>query len=135
VAAVGLAIAATFASIRHRERNEVTTHGTVHGVGTVLGTLGIPMAAVLIARGLRRNPRWSDARRALVAATALAWVGFLTFELSFALIVPGKDLGPDVPIGWPNRILIVSYALWLLAVGTLAARRAGRRPLTAYRWR
>lgn len=125
VAAVGLVIAAAFTSDPvTASGDEVTTHGTVHGVGTVLGTLGIPIAAVLIARGLRRNPRWTDARRLLVAATALALVGFLVFELSFATMVPGKELGPGVPIGWPNRFLIVTYAIWLLAVGALAARRA-----------
>lgn len=129
VAAVGLVIAAAFTSDPViAVEDEVTTHGTVHGVGTVLGTLGIPIAAVLIARGLRRNPRWTDARRPLVAATALALVGFLVFELSFATMVPGEELGPDVAIGWPNRILIVSYAIWLLVMGALAARRAGGTP-------
>lgn len=124
VAAVGLVIAAAFTSDPVTAvGEEVTTHGTVHGVGTVLGTLGIPIAAVLIARALRRNPRWTDARCPLVAATALALVGFLVFELSFAAMVPGEELGPGVPIGWPNRILIVTYAIWLLVLGALAARR------------
>lgn len=124
VAAVGLVIAAAFTSDPVTSvGDEVTTYGAVHGVGTVLGTLGIPIAAVLIARALRRNPRWTDARRPLVAATALALVGFLVFELSFAAMVPGEELGPGVPIGWPNRILIVTYAIWLLVLGTLAARQ------------
>ncbi len=128
LAAVGLGIAAIFtADPVTATADEVTTHGTVHGVGTVLGTLGIPISAALMTRGLRRHPRWTDARRSLMAATVLAWVGLLTFELSFAIMVPGRELGPSVPIGWPNRFLIVTYAVWSMVVGGLALRRSGVR--------
>ena len=73
-------------------------------------------------RGLRRNHAWSPARRALLGATGLAWIGLLAFEVSFAIMVPGRELGPDVPIGWPNRFLIGTYGAWLILVAGNAAR-------------
>lgn len=134
--ATGLFIAAVFTSdpITASE-NGATTHGTLHGVGNVIGTLAIPIAAVLLTRSLRRNPGWSPARRPLLWAAGIALTGFLVFELSFAVMVPGHELGPDVRIGWPNRFLIVSYSVWLLVVAGLATRYGGvrTRPLDGLR--
>ena len=93
-----------------------TRHGTVHGAGTVIGALAIPIAAALITSGLRREKGWSSARPWLLGAAGLAWIGLLAFELSFAIMVPGRELGPDVPIGWPNRFLMVAYAVWLMVI-------------------
>ena len=78
-------------------------------------------------RGLRRNYAWSPARRALLGATGLAWIGLLAFEVSFAIMVPGRELGPDVPIGWPNRFLIGTYGAWLMLV---AGTRHGTGPMS-----
>jgi Protein of unknown function (DUF998) len=126
--ATGLIIAAVFTSDPITASEDgVTTHGTLHGVGNVIGTLAIPIAAVLLTRSLRRNQAWSPARRSLLLAAGIALTGFLVFELSFAVMVPGHELGPDVRIGWPNRFLIVSYSVWLLVVAGLATRFGGVR--------
>jgi hypothetical protein len=35
----------------------------------------------------------------------------------------GRRAGPDVPIGWPNRFLVVTYVAWLaVAAWTLLQR-------------
>ncbi len=121
--AVGLTIAAIFTTDPITAGgDEITTRGVLHGAGNVIGTLGIPIAAALIARSLRRNQAWSSARRALLWSAVLAWIGLLVFEVSFATMVPGRELGPDVRIGSPNRFMIVTYAVWLMAV----AWRAGQ---------
>jgi hypothetical protein len=63
-------------------------------------------------------------RLSLFWTAALTWIGLLAFILSVALLFPqnGGDFGPDVQIGWPNRLLMVAYITWLLVV----ARRATR---------
>ena len=53
------------------------------------------------------------------------WVmtlAFLALSVSyaalFAALLPrgGGKFGPEVAIGWPNRFLIVTYAIWLITV-------------------
>jgi hypothetical protein len=43
----------------------------------------------------------------------------LTFTLH------GSHFGPAIPIGWPNRWLMRSYARWLIAAASTRGRRIG----------
>lgn len=108
---------------------ELTTAGKLHGVGALLGIPTLPLAATLISSALLRNERWARARRPLLWATALTWVGLIGFGLATAVLLPrgGGGFGPDVAIGWPNRFLIVTYAVWLISVARqrIALRDAG----------
>ena len=128
-AAVGLLVAATFTTDpTTASGDEATTHGAIHGAGAIVGMMSIPVAAALLTRSLQRNPSWSVARRSLLWATGFVWIGFFAFEASFAIMLPGHELGPDFRIGWPNRFLILTYSVWLAAVALGAARLA--RPTT-----
>jgi hypothetical protein len=128
-AAAGLIIAAIFTTDPiTASHNELTTHGTLHGLGAALGT-GIPIAAALIGWSLARNQAWSSARRSLLWAAGLAWIGFLVFALSMVVMFPDDGtFGPDVLIGWPNRFMIVAYSAWLMVVAWRAARLSRQRP-------
>jgi Protein of unknown function (DUF998) len=123
IAAAGLIIAAIFTTDPiTASRDELTTHGNLHGLGAALGT-GFPIAAALIGWSLARNQAWSPARRSLLWAAGLAWMGFLVFALSMVVMFPddGK-FGPDVLIGWPNRFMMVAYSAWLMVVAWQAIR-------------
>ncbi len=118
VSAVGLIIAAIFTTDPiTASQDELTTHGNLHGLGAALGT-GFPIAATLIGRSLARNQAWSSARPALLWTAVLAWIGFLAFALSMAVMLPQNEgeLGPDVLIGWPNRFMMLAYSVWLMIV-------------------
>lgn len=121
--AIGLTIAAIFATDPiTASKDALTTHGNLHALGTALG-VGFPIAAALITRSLtRRGEGWSSIRRSLVWAASLVWIGFLSFALSMAIMLPLNDgrFGPSVLIGWPNRVWVLAYSVWLLVV----ARRA-----------
>jgi hypothetical protein len=125
VSALGLTLAAIFTTdpITVSE-NAVTTEGTLHNLGGTLG-IAMPFAAVLIGWKLARNPAWSSARRPLLWATALALVAFLVSFVSLGVMVSrsGGEFGPDVLVGWPNRIETVAYSVWLMVV---VARQAIR---------
>ena len=117
VAAAGLIVAAVFTTDPiTASRDELTTHGNLHGLGAALGT-GFPIAATLIGFSLARNRAWSAARRSLLWSAGLTWIGFLMFALSMVVMFPddGK-FGPDVLVGWPNRFMIVAYSVWLMVV-------------------
>lgn len=128
VAAAGLIIAAIFTTDPiTASQDELTTHGNLHGLGALLGT-GLPIAAALIGWSLARNQAWSSARRSLVWSAGLAWIGFLVFALSMAIMFPDDGtFGPDVLIGWPNRFMIIAYSVWLMVVAWRAARLSRQR--------
>jgi hypothetical protein len=128
VAAVGLIIAAIFTTDPiTASHNELTTHGTLHGLGAALG-IGFPIAAALIGWSLARNQAWSSARRLLLWAAGLAWIGFLVFALSMVVMFPDDGtFGPDVLIGWPNRFMMMTYSVWLMVVAWRVARLSRQR--------
>jgi hypothetical protein len=111
----------------------MTTSGQLHSLGAVLGD-GILVATALLTWSLvRHNPAWWSARWPLIWAATLTWVGafVLTFCLAAYLPRNGGHLGPEVPMGWPSRLMIVAEVAWLiiaarfaagLAKGTLRAR-------------
>ena len=129
LSALGLTIAAIFTTdpITVSE-NAVTTEGTLHNLGGTLG-IAMPFAAVLIGWRLARNPAWSSARRPLLWATGLALVAFLVSFVSLSVMVSrsGGEFGPDVLVGWPNRIEIVAYSVWLMVVARQAIRVRSQR--------
>jgi hypothetical protein len=58
VCATGMTIAAIFISDpTTASQDELTIRGNLHGLGTLLGIPGFPVAATLISRSLVRNPR------------------------------------------------------------------------------
>jgi hypothetical protein len=129
LSALGLTIAAIFTTdpITVSE-NAVTTEGTLHNLGGTLG-LAMPFAAVLIGWRLARNPAWSSARRPLLWATGLALMAFVVSFVSLSVMVSrsGGEFGPDVLVGWPNRIEIVAYSVWLMVVARQAIRVRSQR--------
>jgi hypothetical protein len=102
---------------------EMTTTGSLHNLGGTLG-IAMPFAAVLVSWGLARNPAWASARRALVLTAGLALVGFFAafLSLGFMLSQSGGTFGPGVLVGWPNRLEMLAYSLWLLVTAGSAAR-------------
>jgi hypothetical protein len=105
-----------------------TAHGTLHGLSFMVAVPTFPIAATLLARALTQNPRWRSARRPLVWATILTWVAFVGLGVSMAVMLPRGHgtFTSDVLIGWPNRLLIVAYAAWLMTAAwqAFALRRA-----------
>lgn len=102
----------------------MTTGGSIHSLGAVLGD-GIPIAATLLTLSLvRKNPNWSSVRKPLIWATVLAWVGFVVLTVSMAILLPqhGGQLGPDVFVGWQNRFMVVTYTAWLMTAAWCAMR-------------
>src|SRR5215207_177873 len=101
VSAVGMTIAAIFATDPiTASQDELTTHGTLHGVGALLGIPGFPIAATLISLSLARNRAWSPVRRSLLWTVSLNWISLLVFIVFMAVMLPqsGGKFGPEVLI-------------------------------------
>ncbi len=119
VCAAGMTIAAIFtADPITASQDELTTHGNLHALGSALGIPGFPIAATLISLSLAHNPAWSPARQRLLWTVGLIWISLVVFVVFVAVMLPqnGGEFGPDVLIGWPNRLFLVANSLWLMAV-------------------
>jgi hypothetical protein len=130
ISASGMTVAAIFTSDPiTASRSELTTHGNLHGLGALLGIPSFPVAATLISLSLARDQGWSAARRSLLWMAALTWIGLLVFISSVAIMLPrgNGEFGPDVLIGWPNRLLVLSYSTWLMIVAWQAIRAGSLR--------
>jgi hypothetical protein len=114
--AVGLAMAAMF-DAKHE----------LHGLSAMIGIPSLPIAAMLISVSLVRNQAWSSARWLFLWAANFTWMSLVLMlaTLFIGLSQSGGQFGPDVPIGWPNRLLILTYAGWLM-VGAWRAAQLSR---------
>ncbi|HEX6540989.1 MAG TPA: DUF998 domain-containing protein [Ktedonobacterales bacterium] len=113
-ASVGMAMASVFD----------ITQG-LHGLAVLIGNTSFPVAAILLSLSLvRANPAWFAIRRPLLWLANFPWISLvLMLALLFiGLSQTGGKFGPEVWIGWPNRILLVAYGAWLIAVAVRAAR-------------
>lgn len=121
VSAAGLAVAGVFTTDPiTASKDAVTTTGKLHSLGGTLG-IAMPIAAALISWNLARNPAWSAARRSLLAAAGLAVVAFLVSSVSSVssgVMLSQHDgkFGPEVLVGWPNRVEVLAYSVWLMTV-------------------
>jgi hypothetical protein len=102
-----------------------STANTLHALCGAFVIFTFPIAASLVAAGLARNPVWAAARRRLAWGTVLVWLAFLAFfGVSVAANAggPSAAAAPDVPLGWPNRLMVVIYDGWLILVASRALR-------------
>jgi hypothetical protein len=124
VSALGLAIAAVFTTdpITVSE-DAVTTAGTLHNLGGTLG-IAMPFAAALVGWKLARNPAWSSSKRPLLWVTGMALVAFVVSFVSLSIMVSQSrgEFGPDVPVGWANRLEMLAYCVWLMTVAWQAVK-------------
>jgi Protein of unknown function (DUF998) len=124
VSAVGLTMGGLFTTDPITTSHDArTTSGILHSMG---GTIGIvmPLAAALISLSLARNRGWASARGPLLWAAGLAVLGFLLSLVTMGVMLSrsGGTFGPEVLVGWPNRLEIVSYSVWLMVVAWSALR-------------
>lgn len=132
VNAVGLIMAGAFRTdpltLSH---DQATTTGMIHSFGGLLG-MAMPFAVGAIAWwAIRRRP--SNAwRTALLIASVAALIGFIYAFVTLGLLISGSSgrFGPDVPVGWPNRVEVAGYWVWLLVAG-LSVRGAKGPPAPA----
>jgi hypothetical protein len=112
-AAVGLAMAAMF-DWKHN----------LHGLASMIGVPSLSIAPMLISVSLVRNQAWSSARQLFLWSANLTWMSLVLMiaTMFIGLSQSGGEFGPDVPIGWPNRLLMLAYGGWLMIVAWRAAQ-------------
>ena len=123
VSAAGLTMAGIFTTDPiTASQDGMTAEGYLHSLGGWLG-FAMPFAAALVSWSLARDQAWSPARRSLIWAAGLAWIGFLVSLVSLGVMVSQSSgqFGPEVLVGWPTRFEIFTYCVWLMVVAWRAA--------------
>jgi hypothetical protein len=119
IGAVGLTLAGIFTTDPITTPMEAQSPSSqLHGLGAVLGD-GIAIGAIFITVSLFRNPSWRPARGWMIGALALVWFAFVWVTMS---IPADGNFGPEVSVGWPSRLYLVSYSIWFIVIAWQALR-------------
>jgi len=125
-AGVGQAMAAIF-DVSHN----------LHGVSAAIGVPSLPIAAMLISVSLSRTQSWSPSKRLLLWTANLTWIILVLMVAAMFIMMSGfAQAGVDIQAGppatlppgviaiggWVNRILIIIYCVWVIAVARQAIR-------------
>lgn len=104
----------------------LTTTGTLHVICGASALMLLPFAALLINLNLAlSNPAWAPARAALLWTAGLPLLNLAAFVVHMAVFIAplGENAyGPGVPIGWPPRLLFLSYMVWLITLASQAIK-------------
>lgn len=94
-----------------------TSVGRLHTVFATLFVVGFPPAATIVGWTLPGDQIPASAQSLLAWISLIVWAGFLVFIGSIIFYgAPKCNFGPQVRIGWQNRLLMVIYSTWLMIV-------------------
>ena len=116
LSAIGMIIAAIFKTDPLNTAPRFQTQaGKLHQMGAMLDQ--IPFAAILITIALFKKKDWKLHKGLLLLLLALLWFGFVYFVGSVKANFPADGkFGPNVLVGWQNRLMILTQALWLASI-------------------
>jgi hypothetical protein len=93
-----------------------TVSGMLHGTAAMIAFLALPVAAILLTRAWRRDPRRRPAARPLTVTAVLSTVTYLTLAVLFVDVTDGPSLtigSWESLIGLAERLTLWSYVAWL----------------------
>jgi hypothetical protein len=97
---------------------------TIHAICGAIMILTFPIAASIIAFALSRKAEWAGEKPLLLGISLLLWLSLVAFFGSIIvsrMINPDAGrVGPDVYLGWPNRINVLVYHSWLIVIALRA---------------
>jgi hypothetical protein len=122
-ASIGLTMAARFPMDPvGTPRRQMSFSGRMHGIAFLVGVPALVLAASILSLSLSRYG--SHAAAPLLLLTATIWLSLITMFAIGAMVGPDHGPNPQIPwlFGWANRLLMVSYSLWLIAIAWPMAR-------------
>jgi uncharacterized protein DUF998 len=123
-AAVGLAMAARFPmDAVSTPRDQMSFNGRMHGVAFMIGVPCQILAVLLLSLALGNQT--AQASLPLLALTAVVWLSLAAMIAVMLIVGPGKPPNPRGPerfLGFPNRLFMVAYGVWLMVAAWPMAR-------------
>jgi hypothetical protein len=118
VAGLGLLLGGIFkADSMLTPPDQTTTSGMIHNIGGGLG-IAMPFAVIFLTKLLRRQEAWRTGSPALLPLAIAAVAASVITIVAFASYLSGSGgvVQPGMPLGIFNRLEIVAYASWFVAV-------------------
>jgi hypothetical protein len=123
-AALGLAMAALFPMDPVSTLPaEMSFTGRMHGVAFLIGVPSQVLSVLLLSIAL--GHQGSHASVPLLALTGVIWLCLVIMIAIMAMVGPGKLPDPNGPerfLGFPNRLFMIAYGMWLMAAAWPLAR-------------
>jgi hypothetical protein len=123
-AAVALTLAARFPmDPASTPPAQMSWSGRIHSVAFMVGVPSQVFAVLLLSLVLRQ--RTSHAALPLLTLTAVVWATLIAMLTIMTIVGPGKPpnpAGPERFLGFPNRLFLVAYGVWLMAAAWPFAR-------------
>jgi hypothetical protein len=105
-----------------------------HNLAGMIGVLSLPIAAMMISVRRGHTQAWSAAKNVLLWTANLTWVSPVLMVAALIIMIrrytwPGNKMNAVViaVVGWANRLLVVVYCVWVVAVARQALQLR-RRP-------
>jgi Protein of unknown function (DUF998) len=112
-------------NVEAQEMN-LTTTGMLHMMGGASALFLLPFAALLINLSIAlKNKAFESAKKLLLLTGFIPLAGWIGFVIHLNLyIIPLGDYayGPEVPLGWPPRLLLLTYAVWVIVLAKSSIR-------------
>jgi len=116
----------------------------LHGAAFGLGVPGLPIAAVLITLSLVRQQGWDKHKKVLLWTANLTWISLILMAVTMFLFIssftqnggvidttPRVELtlpeGTIAIVGWFNRLLVVTYIVWVIKTAWVALKLKGKK--------
>jgi len=123
-AAVALAMAARFPMDPvSTPPAQMSFSGRMHGVAFMIGVPCQLLSVLLLSLVLGKQT--SQVSLPLLGLTAVIWLSLAVVVIVMLIVGPGKPPNPDGPerfLGWPNRLFMVAYGVWLMVAAWLIAQ-------------
>jgi hypothetical protein len=119
-AAIGLAMAALFPMDPvSTPRAQMSFSGRMHGVAFLTGVPAQIVSVLLLSLALGRQG--SHPLLPLLVLTAVIWFSLVMMIAIMLMVGPGKPPNPNGPerfLGFPNRLFMIAYGVWLIVVAS-----------------
>lgn len=94
---------------------DASSAAKLHAMAFAIGVPGFIIASQMISFALAGNQLWDGVRTPMFGFAHLNWVGLGIMVAIIATMLPKTGgFGPEVLIGWPNRLMFLTYFGWLL---------------------
>ncbi|MCS6758146.1 MAG: DUF998 domain-containing protein [Candidatus Devosia euplotis] len=95
--------------------DDASAAARLHAIAFMVGVPNFILTSQLISVSLAGNPGWDDVRLGMFGLAHLNWIGLAAMVTILARMLSKiGGFGPDVLIGWPNRLMFFTYFGWLM---------------------
>ena len=100
-----------------------TMQGNLHGISALIGIPSFIAATLVLAYALRKKPEWRSVGPWLTAVAHATWIGLVLMIVCMVLLLAAQVTVMGELVGYANRLLVIAYALFLIAAAMPLLKR------------